>query len=59
MKRIILFLQESLAELKKVSWPTRDEVMASTKVVLLSTILIAAVLGIVDLVLFKIVDWIF
>ena len=59
MKRIILFFQESFAELKKVSWPTRDEVMASTRVVLLSTILIAAVLGLVDLVLFKLVDWIF
>ena len=42
MKKIILFFQESFAELKKVTWPSRDEVIASTKVVLVSTILIAA-----------------
>ena len=59
MRRIIAFFQESFAELKKVTWPTRDETIASTKVVLVSTILIAAMLGLVDFVLFKLVDWIF
>jgi len=59
MKKIILFFQESFAELKKVTWPSREDVLASTKVVLVSTLLIAAVLGLVDFVLFKLVDWIF
>jgi preprotein translocase subunit SecE len=59
MKKIILFFQESFAELKKVTWPSRDEATASTKVVLLSTLLIAAVLGLVDFILFKLVDWVF
>jgi preprotein translocase subunit SecE len=59
MKKIILFFQESFAELKKVTWPSREDVMASTKVVLVSTLIIAAVLGTVDFVLFKLVDWIF
>ena len=59
MKRIILFFQESFAELKKVTWPSRDEAIASTKVVLISTLLIAAMLGMVDLILFKLVDWLF
>ena len=59
MKKIILFIQESFAELKKVTWPSRDEIVASTKVVLVSTILIAAVLGLVDLLLLNLVDWIF
>ena len=59
MKRIISFFQESYAELKKVTWPSREEALASTRVVLVSTILIALMLGAVDLVLFKIVDWIF
>ena len=59
MKRIILFFQESFAELKKVTWPSRDEATASTKVVLVSVIIIAGILGLVDFVLFKIVDWIF
>jgi len=59
MRRIILFFQESFAELRKVTWPSRDEATASTKVVLVSVIIIAAILGLVDFVLFKIVDWVF
>ena len=59
MRRIILFFQESYAELRKVTWPSRDEALASTKVVLVSTLLIAAMLGLVDFILFKLVDWLF
>ena len=59
MRRIILFFQESFAELKKVTWPSRDEALASTKVVLVSTLLIAGMLGLVDFILFKLVDWLF
>ena len=59
MKKIILFFQESFAELKKVTWPSRDEVISSTKVVLASTIVIAVVLGLVDFILVKLVDLIF
>jgi preprotein translocase subunit SecE len=59
MKKIILFFQESFAELKKVTWPSREDATASTKVVLVSTIIIALFLGLVDFLLFKFVDWIF
>ena len=59
MRRVILFFQESYAELRKVTWPSRDEAVASTKVVLVSTLLIAAMLGLVDFILFKLVDWLF
>ncbi len=59
MRRIILFFQESYAELRKVTWPSRDETIASTKVVLVSTLIIAGMLGLVDFILFKFVDWIF
>ena len=59
MRRIILFFQESYAELRKVTWPSRDEALASTKVVLVSTLIIAGMLGLVDFILFKFVDWIF
>jgi preprotein translocase subunit SecE len=59
MKKIFAFFQESFAELKKVTWPSREEAISSTKVVLVSTLIIAAMLGFVDLVLFKFVDWLF
>ena len=59
MRRIILFFQESYAELRKVTWPSREEALSSTRVVLFSTLLIAAMLGLVDFILFKLVDWLF
>ena len=43
------FLRESKAELKKVVWPSRDDVVSSVEVVIISTIVIAVVLGALDL----------
>jgi len=59
MKRIINFIQDSTAEMKKVVWPSRDEVAASTRVILVSTVLFAIVLGIVDYILFRGLDLLF
>ncbi len=59
MKKIIRFFKESFAELKKVTWPSREEVASSTKVVLVSVILIAVALGIVDFIIFRGIDLIF
>ncbi|MFP3870851.1 MAG: preprotein translocase subunit SecE [Syntrophobacteria bacterium] len=49
------FLREVKVELSKVTWPTRKETIASTSVVLVIVILIAAFLGIVDLGLSRII----
>jgi len=51
MKKIIQFVKESYAELKKVVWPGRDDVISSVKIVIISTIVIAAVLGLIDVLL--------
>jgi preprotein translocase subunit SecE len=51
MNKIILFVRESYAELRKVIWPGRDDVVSSVKVVIVSTVIIAALLGLVDLLL--------
>ena len=59
MKKIIRFFKESFAELKKVTWPNREEVASSTKVVLVSVILIALALGLVDFLIFTGIDFIF
>lgn len=42
------FLRETKAELKKVVWPSRADVISSVKVVLISTIIIAVILGLLD-----------
>lgn len=59
MRRIIQFFKDSYAELKKVVWPSRDEVSSSTKVVLVSVALFAAVLGIIDFLFLTGIDLIF
>jgi preprotein translocase subunit SecE len=59
MKKLIRYFKESRLELKKVVWPARDEVVASTKVVLVSTAIFALVLGLVDFLLVQGVDLIF
>jgi len=51
MKKVIQFVKESYAELKKVVWPGRDDVISSVKVVIVSTVIVAAVLGLIDFLL--------
>jgi preprotein translocase subunit SecE len=59
MKKIIQFFKDSYAELKRVVWPSREDVASSTKVVIISVIAFALVLGIVDFLLLKGMDLIF
>jgi preprotein translocase subunit SecE len=59
MRKVVQFVQDSIGEMKKVVWPSREEVVASTRVVLVSTVLFAVVLGIVDVILFKGLDLLF
>ncbi|MBN2532636.1 MAG: preprotein translocase subunit SecE [Spirochaetales bacterium] len=54
MNKLIKFIKESYAELKKVIWPTREEVASSTKVVIISVLIIAIVLGLIDIALYRI-----
>jgi preprotein translocase subunit SecE len=51
MSKLVQFIKESYAELRKVVWPGRDDVVSSVKVVIVSTIIIAAALGLVDVLL--------
>ncbi|MDR1095819.1 MAG: preprotein translocase subunit SecE [Spirochaetaceae bacterium] len=59
MKKIVQFVRESVAELKKVVWPSREDVISSVKVVIVSTVLIAVVLGVVDALLLLGIDLLF
>jgi len=49
------FLFDAKVELKKVTWPTKKELLSTTAVVIVLVILIAFFLGIVDLGLVKII----
>lgn len=49
MNKVFGFFKECGAELRKVVWPSRDDVFSSVKVVVVSTIVIAVVLGVLDM----------
>jgi len=49
--KIIQFVKEAKIELKKVKWPTRKELIDSTKVVLVTSFLLAAFIGGIDFLL--------
>ena len=51
--RITQFITEVKVEMQKVSWSTREELIGSTTVVIVSTLLLAIFIGIVDIVLSK------
>ncbi len=53
---IITFFQESRSELRKVTWPTRQETMNLTIAVMAMTVFIAAFLGTIDEVLTRIIQ---
>jgi len=57
-ERMRLFLSEVRNELKRVTWPTQQEVYATTVVVILVSIAIGAYLFLVDYLLNGIFDWV-
>jgi preprotein translocase subunit SecE len=52
------FLREVRDELKKVVWPTREEVIRLTGVVILISLFVGIYLGLADFILTKIVQFI-
>jgi len=52
------FLKEVKEELKKVTWASKEETIGTTVVVLVLVILISAFIGIVDIGLSKIIQFI-
>ena len=59
MSKIVQFVRDCVGELRKVVWPTREDVISSVKVVVVSTIIIAFLLGFLDAVLMAGVNLVF
>ena len=57
--RIALFYRQVISELKRVVWPTRNQLTTYTAVVLVFVGFIIVVVSAFDLVLTKIVFWVF
>jgi preprotein translocase subunit SecE len=54
--RIQEFVRDVLAEFRKVTWPSRSDLVNSTVVVLVVTVVLAFFLGGVDIVLARVVE---
>ena len=57
--RVGLFYRQVINELKKVVWPTREMLTTYTAVVLVFVVFIIAVVSLIDMVLTKVVFWVF
>ncbi|MEU7634198.1 preprotein translocase subunit SecE [Nocardia sp. NPDC049220] len=58
-KRLIRFLREVIAELRKVIWPNRKQMVTYTSVVLVFVIFMVAFISGLDLAFIKGVNWLF
>ena len=57
MKRIFLFIKEAREELRKVTWPTWDDITRSTFVVFVTVVIFTLFIFSMDNILDYIVDW--
>ncbi|EHL71464.1 preprotein translocase subunit SecE [Cloacibacillus evryensis] len=51
MEKVLDYIRESRAELKKVTWPTKQQLWYSTIIVIVVSAIASAYLGLVDLIL--------
>lgn len=58
VNKIVNFLREVKTELGKVSWSTKEELLVSTLVVLISVALLAIFIGICDFVFLRVINFV-
>jgi preprotein translocase subunit SecE len=51
IEKIKRFFSETRVEMRKVTWPTRDELKESTKIVIVATFVVTIFIGVVDEIL--------
>lgn len=56
MNKLAQYIQNSWTEIKKVVWPTREQAIKHTLLVIGFSLAVAAFLGLVDFVLTKILE---
>ncbi|NLE83978.1 MAG: preprotein translocase subunit SecE [Chloroflexi bacterium] len=57
IQRTKTWWRQTIGELRKVSWPTREEALALTRIVLIVTVLMSAILGVLDFIFARLVGW--
>ncbi len=57
-RRVRNFIAESQFEMRKVVWPTRDETLKTTGIIIVVVIVLSLLLGLIDLILKSVIlDW--
>ncbi|OOG61317.1 preprotein translocase subunit SecE [Rhodanobacter sp. B04] len=57
-RRVRNFIGESQFEMRKVVWPTRDETIKTTGIIIVVVIVLSLLLGLIDLILKSVIlDW--
>jgi len=56
LKRMKQFISEVVAEMKKVSWPSREELIGSTVVVFAVVAILSLYIGVLDVVINKVLE---
>ena len=57
-RRVRNFIAESQFEMRKVVWPTRDETIKTTGIIIVVVIILSLLLGLIDLILKTVIlDW--
>lgn len=59
LKKIEKYGKETMAELRKMTWPTKDELIGSTIVTVVVSFIVAIFIGIVDRILLVVIHTIF
>ena len=54
-KKIRVFFDEVRGELKRVSWPKREELIRSTSVVIVMIVITACIIGVLDLIFNRVI----
>ncbi len=56
IEKVTKYFNDTIQELRKVAWPSRDELIGSTIVVVVMSLLVSIFIGVVDQVLNKMVN---
>ncbi|MCH7962827.1 MAG: preprotein translocase subunit SecE [Bacteroidetes bacterium] len=57
--KIIKFFEDVVKEMKKVTWPTKPELMESTKVVIIACLILASFTYVIDMIINLVLKGIF
>jgi preprotein translocase subunit SecE len=59
VEKIKKYVRESIGEMRKMTWPTKDEIVGSTIVTVVTCVIVSLFIGIVDRALSFLITFVF